>query len=735
MTDFENVIPTLNEALKAKGYETLTPVQVEVSQPEFLDQDLLVSAQTGSGKTVAFGLAIAPTILEENGRFERAATPLALVIAPTRELALQVKREFDWLFAPAGVVCASTVGGMDSRTERRALERGAHIVVATPGRLRDHIMRGAIDLSALRAVVLDEADEMLDMGFSEDLEYILDATPQDRRTLMFSATVPRGIAKLAQKYQRKDTKRVETIGEGPQHADITYRAMTVAPSDTENAIINTLRYYEAQNAIVFANTRAMVARLTARFSNRGFSVVSLSGELSQNERTHALQAMRDGRARVCVATDVAARGIDLPNLELVIHADLPSNGETLLHRSGRTGRAGRKGISALIVPGRQKSKAERLLKFAKLTAEWSNAPSAGDVNARDEERMLNDPSWSEAMTEDETSFAGKLLAQYKPEQIAAAFLRLHRAKHSAPEQLGEVKDSGPRDKRDKREPRAPRDFGPSSWFSLSLGRKHKAEPRWLLPMLCRNGNISKDDIGAIRVQYQETFVEVQTSAVERMKKELGEGMDLEQGASLTELPGKPDFDSSPNGPPADGASKPYNKGPREDRPRGDKPRYDKPRGDNPRHDGPRGDKPKYDKPRGDKPSYADKPRGDKPSYGDKPKFDKPKGKAPYKADKPGKNDPRPPKHAAKSGTPNTSKPARAPSAVDTGAVAHKAPAAPKPKSRKGAMDPSKPMGDRKARVKAAAGKPKSGESKPYKVKTRAGKGPDAKPMRKAPRKP
>ena len=730
MTNFENVIPTLNEALKAKGYETLTPVQVEVSQPEFVDQDLLVSAQTGSGKTVAFGLAIAPTILEENGRFERAATPLALVIAPTRELALQVKREFDWLFAPAGVVVASTVGGMDSRTERRSLERGAHIVVATPGRLRDHIMRGAIDLSALRAVVLDEADEMLDMGFSEDLEYILDATPQDRRTLMFSATVPRGIAKLAQKYQRSDTKRVETIGEGPQHADITYRAMTVAPSDTENAIINTLRYYEAQNAIVFANTRAMVARLTARFSNRGFSVVSLSGELSQNERTHALQAMRDGRARVCVATDVAARGIDLPNLELVIHADLPSNGETLLHRSGRTGRAGRKGISALIVPGRQKSKAERLLKFAKLTAEWSNAPSADDVNARDEERMLNDPSWSEALTEDETSFAGKLLAQYKPEQIAAAFLRLHRSKHSAPEQLGEVKDSGPRDKRDKREPRAPRDFGPSSWFSLSLGRKHKAEPRWLLPMLCRNGNISKDDIGAIRVQYQETFVEVQTSAVERMKKELGEGLNLEQGASLTELPGKPDFDASPNGPPADGASKPYNKGPREDRPRSDKPR-----GDKPRYDKPRGDKPRYEKSHGDKPSYGDKPRGEKPSYGDKPKFDKPKGKPPYKAGKPGKNDPRPPKHAAKSGTPNTSKPARAPSPVDTGAVAHKTSAAPKPKSRKGAMDPSKPMGDRKARAKAAAGKPKGGESKPYKVKTRAGKGPDAKPMRKAPRKP
>ena len=190
-------------------------------------------------------------------------------------------------------------------------------------------------------------------------------------------------------------------------------------------------------------------------------------------------------------------------------------------------------------------------------------------------------------------------------------------------------------------------------------------------------------------------------------------MDLEQGAKLTELPGKPDFDASPNGPPADGPAKPHRKGGRDERTRGDKPRYDKPR---------------EDRPRGDKPSY-DKPRGDKP------KFDKPKGKAPYKADKPGKNDPRPPKHAAKSGLLNSSKPARAPGPVETGAVAAKPTGAPKPKSRKGALDPSKPMGARKTRGKAAAGKPKGSESKPYKVKTRAGKGPDARPMRKAPRKP
>jgi len=315
------MIQTLADALANRAYTELTPVQVAVTDPALQNADLLVSAQTGSGKTVGFGLAIAPTLLGDDGRFGAASAPLGLVIAPTRELALQVKRELDWLYALTGAVVASCVGGMDMRDERRALDRGAHIVVATPGRLKDHIMRGSMDMSGLRAVVLDEADEMLDLGFREDLEFILAKAPATRRTLMFSATVPRAIATLAQNYQT-DAVRVSTVEETSQHTDIEYRALSVAQQDAENAIINVLRFYEAQNALVFCNTRLAVNHLTARFTNRGFPVVAMSGELSQNERTHALQAMRDGRARVCVATDVAARGIDLPNLELVIHADL-----------------------------------------------------------------------------------------------------------------------------------------------------------------------------------------------------------------------------------------------------------------------------------------------------------------------------------------------------------------------------------------------------------------------------
>jgi ATP-dependent RNA helicase DeaD len=524
----------LADALQKRGYDTLTPVQLAVTAPELAQADLLVSAQTGSGKTVGFGLAIGDSLLGSNEVFDRATHPLALIIAPTRELALQVKRELQWLYSEAQVTMASCVGGMDMRDERRALTRGAHIVVATPGRLRDHIMRGSIDLSELRAVVLDEADEMLDLGFKEDLEFILGHAPETRRTLMFSATVPKSIATLAKSYQR-DAQRVSTVAEKSQHTDIEYRALNVSARDIENAIINVLRFYEAPNALVFANTRVMVNRLTTRLSNRGFSVVSLSGELSQAERSHALQAMRDGRARICVATDVAARGIDLPNLDLVVHAELPSNFETLMHRSGRTGRAGRKGISALIVPPSVRRKAERILQAAKVKAEWTVPPSAEEVTAKDRARLLEDPAWHEDISPTDQAAIDELLSHFSPSQVAAAFLRVYTAKQSAPEELLAV------DAREAKEakPRRVADFGPTVWFSIPGGRATGTLPGRLLPMICNAGGLTKHDIGAIKIHPDASFFEVKLSSVEGFKKALGPNMTVEDNAVVTELKAPP----------------------------------------------------------------------------------------------------------------------------------------------------------------------------------------------------
>jgi len=437
---------------------------------------------------------------------------------------------------------------MDPRAERRALQRGAHVVVGTPGRLRDHIERGALELGEVRATVLDEADEMLDLGFREDLEFILGEAPEDRRSLMFSATVPRGIANLAKKFQR-DAVRVSTTGEKSQHVDIEYRALHVASTDRDKAIVNLLRYYEPKNALVFCATRATVNHMMARFNNRGFSVVALSGELSQNERTHALQAMRDGRAQVCIATDVAARGIDLPDLELVIHAELPKTAETLLHRSGRTGRAGRKGVSALIVPGNMRRKAERLLQTAKIEAEWAVPPSSDDVLRRDDERLLAAPYLAEEVEEEERAFAAELLAKFGGEKIAAALVRQYRAGRSAPEELREAVEP-------KKAPRDRTDFADGVWISVSVGRKHQAEPRWLIPMLCKTTTLTSKEIGAIRAQYTETFVEIQKGAIDGFMGSLDNGM-LEKTVTVTRLEGQPDMSASAPSP--DVRKKPFKK--------------------------------------------------------------------------------------------------------------------------------------------------------------------------------
>ncbi|WP_177196160.1 DEAD/DEAH box helicase [Bradyrhizobium sp. OK095] len=532
----------LARALAERNYDSPTPVQLAVLKDEAADRDLLVSAQTGSGKTLAYGLAMARELLGDAERFERAGAPLALIVAPTRELALQVHRELAWIYQHANGRVVSCVGGMDPRREQRELEAGAHIVVGTPGRLCDHLRRNRLDISELKVVVLDEADEMLNLGFREDMEFILKTTPETRRTLMFSATFPRGIVALAKQYQQQ-AFRIEVAGDEGGHADIEYRAIRIAPADAEHAVVNVLRFYEAPSALVFCSTRDHVRHLQAALLERGFSVVALSGELTQNERTTALQSLRDGRARVCVATDVAARGIDLPSLDLVIHADLPNDAEVMQHRSGRTGRAGRKGTSVLLVPPIRRRRAEMLLNASGIDAVWGTAPQAEEIRKLDHGRM-KDVLFTEEATPDDLVLAQALLAERSAEDIAAALARLYRARLPSPEDIldpGERSSSRPRDDRGRDNVRAPRDdarnsrgddrperlrpkSGKSSpkhgmgeatvWFRANIGRKKNAEARWLLPMICRRGGIDKGDIGAIKIMDTTTEFEISERVVE-----------------------------------------------------------------------------------------------------------------------------------------------------------------------------------------------------------------------------
>ena len=528
---FENAHPTLVKALTDKGYAEPTPVQAAVLESNHGGKDLLVSAQTGSGKTVAFGLALAPALLGEDGRLPPAKAPLALVVAPTRELAMQVQRELCWLYAPAGGRVIACVGGMDIRNDARALHQGAHIVVGTPGRLCDHLDRGRLSLDSVGGLVLDEADEMLDLGFREELEHILQATPPDRRTLMFSATVPKGIESLAAKFQRKAVRVAVAAGEA--HADIEYRAVVVVPREAERAIVNVLRFVDAPGALVFCRTREGVNRLQMELVERGFSAVALSGELGQAERNRALQALRDRRARVCVATDVAARGLDLPDLGLVIHAEVPTDSATLLHRSGRTGRAGKKGMAVVLVPGAKQRLAERIFHEANVEPKWMGPPSAESIRARDEVGLRKDVTELAAdVAEEDLAVARELIASGDPEKLVGALVRLQRAQLPAPEEVSEWRAPPPLPKRERPTGRPVSnedDAGPGfdagaidgTWFRISVGHAQRADPKWLLPMLCRRGGIQKQHIGGFRVLRHESRVLIHPAVADRFAKAAG----------------------------------------------------------------------------------------------------------------------------------------------------------------------------------------------------------------------
>ena len=567
---FENLSPVLSDALVARGYEALTPVQTQVTESEAKGRDLLVSAQTGSGKTVAFGLAMADELIED-GRLPFATSPLALIVAPTRELALQVSRELGWLYAKAGARIATCVGGMDASKERRALGQGVQIVVGTPGRLRDHLERGALDLTALRVAVLDEADEMLDMGFRDDLEEILDGTPATRRTLLFSATLPKPIVQLAKRYQQ-DALRISTVGEDRGHGDIAYQAVTVAPADIEGAVVNLLRLHDAETAMLFCATRDNVRRLHASLVERGFAAVALSGEHSQNERNAALQALRDRRAKVCVATDVAARGIDLPTLSLVIHVEIPRDAEALQHRSGRTGRAGKKGTAVIIVPYPRRRRVDGMLRGARINAEWMDAPTAADVRKRDQERLMEKLLTPVEHEPEDLELAQRLMAERTPEDIAASLVQAHRALMPPPEDLLDNsprgRDAAGRPERGERFERPERGggdrrdgFEDSVWFRLNIGRHQNADPRWILPLLCRRGHVSKNEIGAIRIGPKETMFNIPRAIADRFAEAVvrsaNEDGEDDSGVSITPAPDGPSYpprrDKGGHGGPRDAA--------------------------------------------------------------------------------------------------------------------------------------------------------------------------------------
>lgn len=541
----ETIGPELAGALENKGFERLTPVQEAVLAPELQGRDLRISSQTGSGKTVAIGLAIRDDVRAEHaeaeaspegpsgnvkGRDQR-ARPHALVVTPTRELAKQVEEELAWLYEPLGVRVTSVTGGGGYRDELRAFRAKPAIVVGTPGRLLDHLKRGAIDPSGATAVVLDEADRMLDLGFREDLEAILAFAPEAHRTHLVSATFPREVKTLADRVQ-KDWVAVEGTPLGTANLDIEHLLHLVHPRERLAAIINLLLENPGGQSLVFARTRADVADITASLTDAGFVIAMLSGEMEQAERNRALTAFKRGNVDALVATDVAARGIDVQDVTRVIHAEPPSDADAYTHRSGRTGRAGKKGTSSVLVTERELPRTSALLARARVRWKFAPIPSADAIRAARDENMFATLTADEGDAIDPRSLAlaERILGAPEPARTVGRLVALALRRSGAeprevsvinPPFQGAARGAGAARRQEyarhdggRDNERGPRRGGEreatGDWvaFRVSWGQSHGAEPRRLVAMMCRRGKIEGRDIGAIRVGRTSSIVEV-----------------------------------------------------------------------------------------------------------------------------------------------------------------------------------------------------------------------------------
>ncbi len=418
---FAAVPAALRPALQRRGFTQLTEVQTAVLAADDGEHDLRITSQTGSGKTVALGLALLARVAANDRK-----GPTTLVIAPTRELAAQVKEELEWLFADLPQVrCEVVTGGTNIARERQQLKRRPAVVVGTPGRLLDHIENKALDLSSVGQLVLDEADQMLDLGFKDELDAILEVLPKQRRTHLVSATFPNAVKALADRFQQK-VKLVAGTPAGAAHGDIEHIAVKVAAREQYAVLVNLLLLAGDERTLVFVRTREDTQGLADKLAGDGFLALPIHGELAQAQRTRTLQAFRRGAIHTLIATDVAARGLDIADVTSVINFDPPIDSETYVHRSGRTGRAGQKGRSYMLVVKTRANFVRRLYEGARLQASLQGSPGAEEVlavqRARAGERaeaVLNNGT---AVPPALTAIAANLLAGRDPQTVVAALL-------------------------------------------------------------------------------------------------------------------------------------------------------------------------------------------------------------------------------------------------------------------------------------------------------------------------
>ena len=524
----------LLSALEALGYEEPTPIQRETIPILLTGRDLLGQAATGTGKTAAFALP-ALQMIDASRR-----VPQVLVLVPTRELAVQVSEAMFKYGSELGIKVVPVFGGQPIQRQLQALDRGVHVVVATPGRALDHIGRGSLALDAIHTVILDEADEMLDMGFTDDIESILESTPDDRQTVLFSATMPSRITSIAKRYQR-NPERI-TIGrpdsEPGVKALVRQTVYVVQRAHKPSALGRILDIEAPKSALVFCRTRTEVDQLTATMNGRGYRAEALHGGMDQAQRDRVMARLRDGTAELLVATDVAARGLDIDTLTHVVNYDVPSAAESYVHRIGRVGRAGREGVAITLAEPRERRGLENIERLTKQKFDIATVPTVADLRVRQIEMTVN--AVREALTsidlEDFNTVLHALSGEDSDRNIALAAIKLvHESRGATIDEL-EIPDASdrmrgkPNDGKKKFDKKAPRNAGEkdrggkkgqaggagTAFVHVSLGRTAGVRPGDLVGAIANETGLVGREIGPIRISDAYAVVGVPQASVEHV---------------------------------------------------------------------------------------------------------------------------------------------------------------------------------------------------------------------------
>jgi len=521
------------KALKDVGYETPSAIQAATIPPLLDGRDVVGLAQTGTGKTAAFALPILSRIDVSQKK------PQALVLAPTRELALQVCEAFEKYAAHIrGVHVLPVYGGQAYGVQLSALRRGVHVVVGTPGRIMDHLEKGTLDLSELKYLVLDEADEMLKMGFAEDVETILADTPDDKQVALFSATMPAQIRRISKKYLH-DPEEITVKNKTTTSANTTQRYLMVSYPQKVDALTRILEVENFEGMIVFVRTKNETETLAEKLRARGYSAMAINGDIPQAQRERTVDQLKSGKLDILVATDVAARGLDVERISHVVNFDIPIDTESYVHRIGRTGRAGRSGAAISFVTPRERRLLVAIEKATRQPLTQMQLPSVEDVNVTRLARF--DDAITEALSQnDRIATFRDIISHYVnhhdvPEGDVAAALAIvaqgetplllnaaderqqrfdrddRPARTDRPDRAPRSDDRwerGERPERTDRVERRPRSDKPMSAYRIEVGKRHKVEPRQIVGAIANEGGLSRDDFGHIKILPDFSVVEL-----------------------------------------------------------------------------------------------------------------------------------------------------------------------------------------------------------------------------------